>query len=482
MNKSKVISSLIYKFAERFSVKAIGLVISIILARLLSPEYFGQIAIINVFVGLSQTFVEGGLNTALVQSKEADDRDFSTVFYICMAVSALMVAILFFASPFIADYYRNPGITLPLRFYSVSLFFGAFNSIQMAIIQRELKFKQQFVCSLVSTVLSGTLGIALAFMGAGIWALVGYYFAYAVVSSFAMLTAVRWVPKSGFSLDSAKRLYGYGLRIFASSLMTSIYNDIRPLVIGRKFSDADLGYYDRGHQFSSLIALNIDNAVTSVMFPVFSQMQDEKERLIRTARNSLGINAFLVFPVMLGMAAVAEPMVRLLLKDAWLPSVIFIQILCIGEAQIPLTTTNLVVLKALGRSDIFMKQELLRRSLMLIVLALTVFCFDSPVAIAVGFTFSAWLDAFVTSLPIRRLLGYGFSGELRDVWKLMLASAVMAAVVYAMNLIALPLALKLLLQILAGAAVYLGVCTALRADSLVFILNILKKRRSGSNE
>ena len=138
MNKSKVISSLIYKFAERFSVKAIGLVISIILARLLSPEYFGQIAIINVFVGLSQTFVEGGLNTALVQSKEADDRDFSTVFYICMAVSALMVAILFFASPFIADYYRNPGITLPLRFYSVSLFFGAFNSIQMAIIQREL--------------------------------------------------------------------------------------------------------------------------------------------------------------------------------------------------------------------------------------------------------------------------------------------------------------------------------------------------------
>lgn len=481
MNKAKVISSLIYKFAERFSVKGIGFVISIVLARLLAPEYFGQIAIINVFVGLSQTFVEGGLNTALVQAKEADDRDFSTVFYICMIVAAVMVAVLFAASPYIAAYYQKPGIIMPLRFYSLSLFFGAFNSIQNAIIQRELRFKQQFKCSLAATLLSGALGIALAFMGAGIWALVGYYFAYAVISCIAMLIAVRWVPKSRFSPDSAKRLYGYGLRIFASSLLTSLYNDIRPLIIGKKFSDADLGYYDRGHQFSSIIAINIDNAVQSVMFPVFSSLQDEKERLVAAAKRAMGVNALFIFPAMFGMAAVAEPMTRLLLTDTWLPAVIFIQVLCIGEAQVPLTSTNLVVLKALGRSDIYMKQEIVRRVAMLIVLAVTVFGFKSTVAIACGFTFSAWLDAFITSVPLKKLIGYGFADEMKDIWKCCAATLIMTAAVAALNLLSLPLLVKLAVQVIVGGAVYLAACIALKEDSFMYILATVKNRRGGNS-
>lgn len=480
MNKARVISSLIYKFAERFSVKGIGFIISIVLARLLAPEYFGQIAIINVFVGLSQTFVEGGLNTALVQAKEVDDRDYSTVFYICMLVSAIMVAVLFAVSPLIAAYYKKPGIILPLRFYSLSLFFGAFNSILNAIIQRELRFKQQFMCSLASTVLSGALGIALAFMGAGIWALIAYYFAYAVISCAAMLIAVRWVPKSRFSLDSAKRLYGYGLRIFASSLLTSLYNDIRPLIIGKKFSDADLGYYDRGHQFSSLIALNIDNAVQSVMFPVFSSLQDEKERLVAAAKRAMGMNALLIFPAMFGMAAVAEPMTRLLLTDTWLPAVIFIQVLCIGEAQVPLTSTNLVVLKSLGRSDIYMKQEIVRRIAMLAVLLITVFVFKSTVAIACGFTFSAWLDAFITSIPLRKLLGYGFVDELKDIWKCCAATVIMAVIVWAMNMLPLPLIAKLAVQVIVGGAVYLAVCAVLKEENFVYLLATVKNRRGGN--
>ena len=473
MNKSKVISSLIYKFAERFSVKAIGLVISLILARLLDPEHFGQVAIVTVFVDLSLTLVDGGLGSALVQSKNADEDDYTTVLCICMPVAAVMIALLFFIAPLVAKYYQSPEITEPLRFYSLSLLVNAFAAVQSAKVQREMRFDQQMKCSLIATVLSGTMGVLFAYRGAGIWALVIYYFSNTLFNCLIMLTMLRWVPRGRFSLASAKRLYSFGLRMLGSSLLTTLYNDIRPLIIGKRFSTEDLGYYDRGHQFSSIIALNIDNAVTSVMFPVFSQLQDNKEKLIATLRRAMTVNAMLIFPAMLGMAAAAEPAVRLLLTDKWLPCVIFVQILCIGQAQVPITTTNLVVLKSLGRSDIYIRQEIVRRIAMLIVLLISVFVFKSTVAIACGCTFSAWLDAFITSLPLKKLLGYGFKDELRDLWKLALASAVMALAVGAVNLLPLSVLMKLIVQIAGGVVIYAGLCRILKAESFMYVLNIL---------
>ena len=482
MNKSTVLSSLAYKFAERFSVKAIGLVISILLARLLSPEHFGQLAILNIFVDLSLTIINGGLNTALVQSKEADEQDYATVFYICMAVTALMVVLLYFAAPLIGRFYKDETIILPLRVYSLTLFISAFNSILMARVQREMRFRQQLTCSLIATVISGCVGALLAFLGAGIWALVVYFGLNNLVNALALAVALRWFPHGRFSVDSAKRLYSYGLRMLASSLVNTLYNDIRPLIIGKRFSTAELGYYDRGHQFSSIIALNIDDAVQSVMFPVMSRLQDQRDALRSATRRAMSLNAFLIFPAMLGMAAVAEPMVRLLLTDKWLPSVIFVQILCFAEAQIPLTTTNLVVLKSLGRSDLYMRQEVVRRVLMLAVLLISVFAFNSTVAIALGFLFSAWLDAFVTSLPLKKLLGFGFSDELRELWRIAVSSLVMFAAVFALNALPLPLIVRLALQIIAGGIIYLGLCYLLKEPSLLYVLTLLKGKLRGSGK
>lgn len=479
MNKSTVIRSLAYKFTERFSVKAIGLVISIILARLLSPEHFGQLAILTIFVDLSLTIINGGLNTALVQSKETDERDYATVFYICMAVTALMIVLLYFAAPLIGRFYNEPDIVLPLRVYSLTLFISAFNSILMARVQREMRFRQQLVCSLIATVISGSVGALLAFLGAGIWALVGYFALNNLINALTLAVALRWFPHGRFSAASAKRLYSFGLRMLASSLINVLYNDIRPLIIGKRFSTADLGYYDRGGQFSSIIALNIDDAVQSVMFPVLSQLQDQRDALRSAAMRAMGMNAFLIFPAMFGMAAVAEPMVRLLLTDKWLPCVIFVQILCIAEAQIPLTTTNLVVLKSLGRSDIYMKQEIVRRVLMLAVLLTSVFAFNSTVAIAFGFLFSAWLDAFVTSLPLKKLLGLRFLDELWELWQIAVASLAMFAVVFALNALPLPTIAKLAIQLISGGAVYLGLCLALKTPSLLYVFNILKDKLPG---
>ena len=477
MDKKKIVHSLLFKFIERFAVKGIGFVISILLARLIAPEVFGQVVILTVFANLSMTLIESGLSTALVQSRTVNERDYATVFYITLTLTCLIVALMQPLAPLIAAYYKSPEMTAPLRVYAFSLFFAAFNSIQVARLQREMRFRDMMLCSTAATLVSGLVGIVLAMRGLGLWALVIYYFAQIVASCFAMLAVQRWLPRGRFSIDSAKRLYGFGIKMLAASIVTSLYNDLRPLIIGRRFSTADLGYYNRGHSFSSTVSLNLDAAVQSVMFPAMARTQDEPARLTAMFRRTKAMGAFLIFPVMLGMAAVAEPMVRLLLTDTWLPAVPFVVLLSIGEAQVPLTSANLIVVKALGRSDLYARQELLRRALMLAVLAVSVLCFDSVTAIAAGFVFSAWLDAFVTLLPVKRLLGCGALDQLRLTWKSALAALVMAAAVYAFGLLPLPLPAKLPLQILLGAAVYLLLSLLLHNESMAYARGLLGRLR-----
>ena len=377
MDKNKIIKSLFYKFIERFAVKGVGMVIGILLARLIAPEAFGQVVILTVCANLSLTLIEGGLNTALVQSREADDRDYSTVFYITLLLSCVVIFVMQFLAPPIARYYKSPEMALPLRVYVFSLFFSSYNSIQVAQLQREMRFREMMFCNLAATVLAGTLGLFLAWRGAGVWALAVYYFAQVAFACIAMFFVLRWLPKSPFSPASAKRLYGFGIKMLAASLITNIYNDIRPLIIGRRFSTADLGYYNRGQTFSSTVSLNLDAAVQSVMFPAMARTQDDPAHLTAMFRRAKSMGAFLIFPVMFGMAAVAVPMVRLLLTDRWLPAVPFVVLLSIGEAQVPLTSTNLILVKAVGRSDLYARQEVLRRALMLIVLAVSVLYFHS---------------------------------------------------------------------------------------------------------
>jgi len=477
MEKAKVIKSLIFKFSERFAVKGLGLVISIILARLLGPDAFGQVALLTVFANLSLTFIESGLSTALVQSKEADDRDYSTVFYITLGLSLVIIVLWQLLAPAMAAFYDSPEMIAPLRFYAFSLILSAFNSIQTARMQREMRFREMMYCNLSATVVSGAVGIALAFMGFGLWSLVIYFFAQIAMSSIAMLFVLRWLPRSRFSMDSAKRLYGFGIKMLAAGIITTLYNDLRPLIIGKKFSTAALGYYERGQRFSSTISLNLDAAVQSVMFPVLSRAQDDRAQFCAILSKTKNLGAFIIFPAMLGMAAVAEPVVQLLLGNEWLPCIIFVQLLCIGEAQVPITTANLLAVKSLGRSDIYAKQEVLRRVLMLIVLAISVFCFDSVEAIAVGFVISAWIDAVVTTLPLIRLLGTNLRQQFLPLAKSMAASLIMAGAVYAVGLIDMPMLVKLLLQMALGVLIYVGVNYLLKTDGLTYMLNMLKKRR-----
>lgn len=480
MEKGKVIRSLIYKFTERFAVKFIGLVIGIILARLLSPEINGQVALLEVVVNFSLLLIEDGVNNALVQTKTAEERDYVTVFFITLGLAGLALLILELSAPLIAAYYRSPALEKPLRFYAFSLLFGAFNSIQVARMQREMRFREMMWCNLSATVLAGALGIALAYHGAGLWALVIYHFAQIAVSCLAAFLVLRWIPRGRFSMESARRLGGFGLKMLAASVVQNTYLSLRPLIIGRRFSAADLGYYDKGRNFSYTISVNLDSAIRSVMFPVLSRAQDDLDQFFSIMRRTSQLGSFVIFPVMLGLAAVAEPFIRLLLTDKWIAAAPILEILSIGEAQIPLTSANLIALKSLGRSDLYARQELLRRALMLVVLVISVVCFDSVEAIAVGYSVSAWLDVWVTSLPIKKLLNYGVLDQLRDVWKTGAAAVVMGLAVHALGVLPLPTALLLGVQVLCGAAVYLGLNLALKNESLYYVLSMLKQRRAAS--
>lgn len=474
MKKKTIISSLVYKFTERLLVKGLGLIISVILARLLSPDDFGQLALLAVFINLSQTIIQSGMNTALVQSKEIDETDYSTVFYLSFGLAIILVIVLFFCAPAISLMYESETLIAPLRVYALSLLFGAFNSVQVAKLQREMKFKATMIASLIATVISGTVGITLAYLGAGIWSLVFYNFANIVCSCFTMLLAAKWFPVPVFSMKRAKTLFNYGGKMFVSAMLYSLYNDVRTLLIGKKFSTEDLGYYNRGQQFPGIISSTLDTSIQSVMFPALSSVQDQVAVVRAMQKKSLGLGALIAFPVMIGLALIAEPFIEILLTEKWLPCVIYMQYLCLADASVTLCSSNLVAIKSVGRSDIYMYLEIVRRILMLIVLTISVVCFHSVEAIAIGYLISAWLDAIVIAIPMKKVTGYGLLDQIKGLWKIGLATLLMGIAVIAVNQIVLSAAASLIVSIVTGGIVYIISCWLLREENFKYVIHTIK--------
>lgn len=474
-NTKKIVSSLSFKFFEQLAVKGLGLIISIILARLLSPDNFGQLAIMAVFINLSLSLIQSGFGTALIQTKDLSKKDYSTAFYINLLLSITMVAIIFVTAPFIGKFYNSTAIVAPLRFYSLSLLFGAFNSIQTAKLQREMRFKASMYARLFATIASGILGIVFAYLGYGIWALVVYNFSYIVISSFTMLCASRWLPKFEFSKDRAKVLWGFGWKMFVSSLLCSLYDDVRSLVVGKKYSTDDLGYYNRGAQFPMIISTTTESAIQSVMFPVFSKEQDKKERLIAMLERSLSLSCLIIFPIMIGIAIVAKPLVVILLTEKWLPAVDYVYIFCIAYMTKSLTTPNLTAIKAIGRSDIYMKLEIIRRVAMMVVLLISVFCFNSVLAIVIGFAISLWVDVIIISIPMKKLFNFGILKQFKLIWKILLATLIMAIFVYLVGILNINIYLSFTLQILCGIVVYSAVCLLIKEQNFLYLAKMVKK-------
>lgn len=474
--RDKIFFSLLWKYFERTGNQLVQFVVQIILARLLLPKDFGVIALLMVFINLAQVFVQSGFNTALIQAKNPDDRDFSSVFYLSLGVAIILYLVLFISAPAISEFYNMPNLTKILRVLSLILFFGAVNSIQNAVISREFKFKQLFYSSFGAIMISGTIGVYLAYEGYGTWALVWQYLSNALFLCLIMWITVKWRPKLLFSLERLSKLFSFGWKLLVSALLETGYREMQSLVIGKMFSASDLGFYNRGRMFPQVVVGNIDGSIQSIMLPALSQVQDDLRRIKEMMRRAITISTFIIAPLMAGMIATAEPIVRIVLTDKWLPSVPFMQICCISFIFYPIHTANLTAISAVGRSDIFLKLEIYKKLLGIAVLVGTIFLFRSVIAIAWSAVLSGIISTFINAYPNKKLIGYTYSEQMKDLTPSFLISAIMGVCVYFLGFWNAPPYVLLPMQIFFGFGLYVLLAKVIKIESMTYITGLLYKR------
>lgn len=480
MKKRTIISSFIWKLNERFLTQGLQFVIQIILARLLIPDDYGVLALVVIFTSVATVFVQSGFNTALIQKKNADKVDFSSVFYLSLGVSLVLYILVYFLSPVISRFYGLPEITPVLRVLSVGLLFGAVNSIQNAYVVRNLQFKILFVSSTVALICSGTIGIYLAYEGFGVWALVWQQLSNQLLVTLFMWFTVKWRPRCLMSLARLKSLFSYGWKLLVSSLLNTIEVELRSLIIGRLYDPYALGIYSRGKQFPSVIVTNIDGAIQTVMLPVLSFHQDNKDQAKKMMRRAITSSSFLIFPLMVGLAVTAKPIVQIVLTDKWLPSVPFLQIYCFSYALRPIHSANLQAINALGRSDIFLRLEIVKKLVGFIVLAVTLFY--GIHAIALGGALSGLLSSFINAYPNKHLLDYSYSEQIKDLMPSLILSLFMGLVVYSLNWAGLSVYLTLFLQVTLGIVLYIGLARLTKMESYTYLKETLKTFAMGSDK
>ena len=471
--KSNILTSLFWKLLERGGTQGIQFIIQIVLARLLAPEQFGTIAIVMVFIHLAQVFVQSGFNTALIQKKDADDVDFSSVFYLSLALAGILYLIIFLSAPYIANFYNDDILIPVLRVLSLTLFAGAFNSIQNAFVSRNLLFKKLFKSSLGAILISGVLGIIAAYQGLGIWALVIQQLVNQISITIIMWFTVKWRPKLVFSFSKVGELFSFGWKLLASSLLNMLYMELRTLIIGKMYTPSMLGYYNRGQQFPKVIVSNIDGSIQSVMLPTLSARQDDRKRVKEMMRRAIVSSSFFIFPMMVGMAVVAEPLVKIVLTEKWLPAVPFLQIACFTFALWPIHTANLQAINAMGRSDVFLKLEIIKKIMGLIILGVSLPF--GVYAIAFGGIFSGLIGTFINAYPNKELLNYSYKEQWLDIMPSLLISLIMGVIVYLFNFLNVPAWQILILQIVSGGIIYIGLAKIFKIESFTYLVGTMKQ-------
>lgn len=475
--KKTIISSLLWKFLERTGTQLTQFVVSIVLARILSPEDFGLVALVMIFITISNVFVQSGLNTALIQKKDADDLDFSSVFFASFAMSAFLYTVLFFAAPFIADFYKRQELIAVLRVLSLTLFLGAVNSIQVAYVSKYMMFKKLFLRSIGAMLPSAILGIVLALLGFGVWALVCQQLSNVFLAIVVMWWSVKWHPSLKFSFERLKGLFGFGWKLLLSSILDTGYSNLRGLIIGKVFAPAALAYYNRGEHFPFLVVNNINSSIQSVMLPSLSAIQDDRPQVKRLMRRAIVTSSFLIVPLMMGLAVAAKPLVLILLGEKWLPSVPFVQIYCAIFAFYPIHTSNLSAINALGRSDVFLKLEIIKKIFGIAFLLAGLFIFNSPIGIAYGVLCNTLVSAFVNAHPNKNFLNYGYLEQMKDVLPSFILSFVMGALLYAFGTLELPVYLTFILEVLLGIVIYFGLAKLLHFECLDYLIQTVNDIR-----
>lgn len=469
--KNKIVKNFFWRFAERCGAQLVLFIVSIILARILVPEDYGTVALVTVFTAILQVFVDSGLGTALIQKKDADDLDFSTVFYFNIIVCLILYTVMFFVAPLIASFYGDLTLTPVIRVLSLTIVISGVRGIQQAYVSRNMLFKRFFFSTLGGTLFSAGVGILMAYAGLGVWALVVQQLSNAAIDTLILWITVNWRPKLMFSWSRLKGLLSFGWKLLVSSLLDTGYNNLRNLIIGKMYSSADLAYYDQGDKFPKVIVTNINTSIDSVLLPTMSEAQDNRYQVKHMVRRAIKTSTYIMAPLMMGMAFCADTIVRVVLTDKWLPCVPFLQIFCVTYMFWPIHTANLNAINAMGRSDLFLKLEIIKKTVGFTLLLFTMWF--GVRAMAYSLLVGTVISMFINSWPNSKLLGYSFAEQIEDIFPAVVLALFMGITVLLIGKIQLPLTVKLVIQLLFGVLIYIGGSVILGLEAYEYLKEML---------
>lgn len=473
MTNKKIIKNFFWRFFERCGAQGVSFVVSIVLARLIAPDAYGTIALVTVFTTILQVFVDSGMANALIQKKDTDDLDFSTVFFFNIVICCLLYLGIFFAAPMIASFYEQPELVSIIRVLCLTVIISGVRNVQQAYVSKTMQFKRFFFSTIGGTLGAAIVGIVMAYLGFGVWALVVQQILNTGVGTVILWITVKWRPKRVFSFQRLKGLFSYGWKLLAASLIDRVYNELRALIIGKMYSSADLAFYNRGNQLPNVIVTNINTSIDSVLLPTMSAEQDHRDRVRAMTRRAIKTSTYIMMPLMMMLATCAEPVIRLLLTDTWLPCVPFLRIFCFTYAFYPIHTANLNAIKAMGRSDMFLKLEVIKKIIGLIALGSTMWF--GVIWMAYSLFFTSIANSIINAFPNRRLLDYSYWNQIRDMFPQIVMSCVMGIIVYCIQFIGLNSILTLGIQIMLGVIIYIGGSIVFKLESFEYIFGIINK-------
>ena len=473
--KNKTISSLFWKLFERGGRAIVELAVQIVMARLLAPDQFGALAIMLVFINVGNVIVQSGLNTALVQNVEIDSDDCSTVFWLSFGISLVLYVVVFVAAPAVAVFYSLFSIVWPLRFLSLILIINAFNAVQIAILQRDFEFKKIFKATICSVVSSGCIGIGCAVAGAGLWALVVQQLIYQIVNCVVLFLQIRWYPHFVFRLQRAKKLFSFGWKLLVSGLLDQGYQSLSDLIIGKQFSATSLGYVSQGERYPRALGSMLDGAIQPVMLSAVSHVQTDLVYVKRLVRRALKTSTYLIVPCMALFAVVAEPLVRILLGEQWLPAVPFLQMYCCIYMLLPIHTSNLQALNGVGRSDLFLKLEIIKKAYGAALILIGAFVFQDIYALVACYIAASVISTFINAFPNKKVIGYSYKEQIHDCCPAFLLTAVSVLAAVPIGLLTLPDIATIGLQVLVMVGVYILLSIFLNVEEFTYLLGTAKE-------
>ena len=460
---------------ERTGAQVVQLIVSIVLARILEPTVYGTVALMNVFINILNVLLNCNLGTALIQKKNADNIDFSTVFYAQILFGIFLYLLLFVAAPSIANFYNIPEMSDMLRVAGLVLIVSSIRNIQNSVVSKTMQFKLFFVATSVGTIFSAFIGIGMAIAGFGAWALIVQNLSNNIIDTIVLWFIVKWRPIKAFSFKRLKGLFSYSWKLIVSALLERAEGSLHSLIIGKKYSSVDLAQYNRGQSWPVIIVDNINASIDSVLLPVMSQAQDDVTTVKKMTRRSIKTSTYIIAPLMMGLAFVGTPLVRLILTEKWLPCVQFQAIFCITYMFYPINTANLNAIKALGRSDIFLKLQIIKTIVGLVALIVTAPI--SVMAMCYGVLFTGFASQIINAWPNKKLMNYGYLEQLKDILPGIILAVVMGCCIYPIQWIVLPDILILLIQAIVGSAIYIGLSFLFKVESLKYLLSMLKRNR-----